>query len=160
MLDIEDQVETQVNGQTNKFGEFFTSCSSNDNQHTIVNIPCHNIHLPSSNTIGLSSDVLHTPSKDDLFGKFSNLDLLTFAYQEACELSDTESQSDARPNLKIWDCISSRDYGFTYEFNNIKVKIKAKFDFNPFFDKSVWLLTLFNLKRTFLLLLILTLVRV
>ena len=75
----------------------------------------------------------HTLSKDDLFGELSNSDMLEFTRQEACKLFDTESmwQFDTRPNT--CDCVSSQNYGFIHKFNNIKVKIKDKFGFEPFF---------------------------
>ena len=78
----------QVDGWTNSFGEFFAGYDIN--QHTVT-IPRRNTHLPSSDTIGPSSDVSHTLSKDDLFGELSDLDLLEFIRQKACKLSNMES---------------------------------------------------------------------
>ena len=122
-------MEDQVDGWTDSFGEFFAGYD--DNQHAVIT-PRRDTHLPSGNTTWPSSDVSHTPSKDDLFGELSDSDLLEFTHQEACKLSNTESiqQFDARPNT--WDCVSFRNYGFTHEFNDIRVKIKDKFGFEPF----------------------------
>lgn len=88
---MEDQVENQVDSQINSFGEFFASYSNNDNQYITITIPYCNTHLLPYNTIGLNSDLSHTLLKKDLFGELSNLDLLEFTYQEAHELSITES---------------------------------------------------------------------
>ena len=84
MLDMEDQIDDQ----TESFGEFFAGYD--DNQYAVT-IPCHNIHLPSSNTTGISSDLSHISFKDDLFGELSASDLLKFTCQEAWKLFDIES---------------------------------------------------------------------
>ena len=43
---------------------------------------------------------------------------------------ESMQQFDANPNT--WNCMSSRNYGFIHEFNNIRVKIKDKFIFERF----------------------------
>lgn len=125
MLDMEDQVD----GWTNSFREFFADYDNN--QYAVTTLR-HNTYLPSGNMTGPNSDVSHTLSKDDLFGELSDSDLLKFTRQEACELFDTKrmQQFDVRPN--IWDCVSSRNYGYTHKFNNIRVKIIDKLGFEPF----------------------------
>lgn len=84
MLDIKDQVD----GQINSFEKFFADY--NDNQNVVI-IPHYNTHLLSGNRTGSSFDILHTPSKDNLFGDLSDSDLLEFIHQEGCVLFNTKS---------------------------------------------------------------------
>lgn len=56
--------------------------------------------------------------------------------------------------------MTSWNYGFIYKFNNIKVKIKDEFGFESFFQQVSIIIDITQHKKTFLLLLALTLGRV
>lgn len=72
-------MDNQANDWTNSFEEFFAGC---DNNQYAVTTPRYDIHLPSDDTTKPSSNVSHTPSKDNLFGELSNSHLLEFTRQE------------------------------------------------------------------------------
>lgn len=89
MLDIDDRVENQVDGQINSFEEFLVGYSSNNNQYLILIIAYCITYL--SPLIRLSFHILHALFEEDLLGELSNSDLLEFTYQEDHKLSIMKS---------------------------------------------------------------------